>query len=160
ITQGQNSIMLPAGFGVPLASDEKIQMGLQAANRSTDQHRRIKIQCIFYFSKDKEVKKPMQALTLKPTSINVIRKKGGAAAKVDSNCSACVEASEGEDAPNDLNHMFMHNGCNGEVRSAHWVVPPGVHAYRDPISKNECPEFALNGPIRAAQVHVHPYCTS
>src|SRR6516164_1057298 len=51
ISQGETVQILPAGFGVPVASDEPWQLSFQAANRTSDVHRRVRHRCTLYFVK-------------------------------------------------------------------------------------------------------------
>ncbi len=62
ITQGQTEIAFPVGYAVPVASDELWTIGFQAANRTTEKHRRVKHRCTLYFIKDKDLVYPITAL--------------------------------------------------------------------------------------------------
>src|SRR5262249_4273190 len=62
ISQSETVQIQPAGCGIPVASDEPWQLSFQAANRTTDAHRRIRHRCTLYFIKDKDLVYPIKAL--------------------------------------------------------------------------------------------------
>jgi cyclophilin family peptidyl-prolyl cis-trans isomerase len=161
VSQGETLQILPPGFGVPIASDEPLDIVFQAANRTSDVHRRVKHRCTLYFVKDKELVYPIKALYCHvPYTCVVVDKNVPEITSVQKRfCPICVGTSEGVDAPNDrAGGTFPDN--LGRKLSGHWVIPPGVHTYRDIIGNERDEGFSRGNPvIRAAWTHVHPLCT-
>ncbi len=130
VTQGQTEITFPKGFAVPVASDETWNAVFQAANRTTNEHRRVKHRCTFYFIKDQDLAYPVTALAWQVPWIHVIIDKNSteAAEEVKSNCPACLGLSIGVNAPNNTSNGVFADS-KGQRVSGHWVIPPGTHTY-------------------------------
>jgi cyclophilin family peptidyl-prolyl cis-trans isomerase len=161
ISQAETVQILPPGYGVPIASDEPWSLSFQAANRTTDAHRRLKHRCTLYFIKDKDLVFPIKALYWYVPYICVVVDKNlpDLSRQQKGNCPLCIGASYGVDAPNDrAGGTFPDN--QGRKLSGHWVVPPGIQTFRDVIGNERDEGFAKGNPIvRAAWTHVHPLCT-
>ena len=161
ITQGQTEITFPPGYGVPAVSDEPWNIILQAANRTTDKHRRIKLKCTFYFIKDSDLAYPITALAwYAPFAYVVIDKNSPELAITEkANCPSCFGLADGVNAPNNTSNGTFTDK-NGRRMSGHWIVPPGIHTYRTAISEEIEPGFASKPRIvHAFWSHVHPLCT-
>jgi len=161
ISQGETLQILPPGFGCPVASDEPWALSFQAANRTTDTHRRVKHRCTLYFIRDKDLVYPIKALYwyVPYTCVVVDKNMPDLSTVQKKSCPLCVGTSDGVDAPNDrAGGVFPDN--LGRKLSGHWVIPPGVHTYRDVIGNERDAGFCKGNPIiRAAWTHVHPLCT-
>lgn len=158
ITQGQTEITFPKGYAVPVASDEPWTVIFQAANRTTDEHRRVKHRCTFYFIKDSNLMYPITALNWYAPWIYVnIDKNQPEADKA--NCPSCLGLSAGVNAPNNTsNGTFVDR--NGRRMSGHWVIPPGIHSYSATINDEMEPGFtSTERKVHAIWSHVHPLCT-
>jgi len=161
VSQGETTQILPPGYGVPVASDEPITASFQAANRTTDLHRRLKHRCTLYFVKDIDLVYPIKALYwYVPYMTVVVDHNTPDLSKIQQvNCPLCVGASDGVDAPNDRAGGVFSDKA-GHRLSGHWVVPPGVHTYHDVIGPDRDDGFNKGNPIiRALWTHVHPLCT-
>jgi hypothetical protein len=162
ITQGQTEITFPEGYGVPVASDEPWTVIYQAANRTTDKHRRVKHRCTFYFIKDSDLVYPIKALNWYAPIVYVsIDNSSAQVAKQETeNCLSCIGTSSGVNAPNNVsNGTFVDH--KGRRMSGHWVVPPGNHSYCATIDDDREPGFAVKSRIlHAVWSHVHPLCTN
>jgi cyclophilin family peptidyl-prolyl cis-trans isomerase len=162
ISQAETLQILPQGFGVPIASDEPWQLSFQAANRTSDVHRRVRHRCTIYLVKDKELVYPIKALYWYTPYITVVVDKNlpPITPMQRAGCPVCVGTSEGVDAPNDRAGGTFKDPA-GRVLSGHWVIPPGEHTYRDIITAPRDGGFQKGSPIiRAAWTHVHPLCTT
>ncbi len=161
LTQGQTQFYFPEGFAVPAASDEQWTFTFQAANRTTDRHRRIKHRCRLYFVRDTELVHPVKALHWFVLSGSVIVDKDSpeAAAAEKSNHPDCLDMSAGVSAPNAVPGA-NRNDSLGRRLSGHWVVPPGLHTYSSPVAEERDPGFAAEDRrIHAVWTHIHPLCT-
>jgi len=161
ITQGQTEITFPDGYGVPVASDEPWNAVFQAANRTTDEHRRVKHRCTFYFIEDSDLMYPITALSWQVPWIYVIIDKNSpdVAVAEKANCPSCIGLSPGVNAPNNTSNGTFTDR-KGRLLSGHWVIPPGTHTYRAMISAEMEPGFNLKShTVHAVWSHVHPLCT-
>lgn len=155
LSQGMNNAMLPDGFGVPVASDEKLTFNLRTVNRIQNKPVRIRLRFTSYLAIDDKAH-PVTALSwCRPGAAVVL---SGTAAKnkeeEHGHCSSDFCRSEGQDAPNDTTNSVVKNE-QGQKIAYHWVLPPGVHGYSSPI---DLWRLTSGGPIRAVMPHVHPFC--
>lgn len=161
ITQGQTEIMFPEGFAVPVASSETWSMVFQAANRTTDAHRRVKHRCTMYFLKDSELVHPVTALHwFTPYVTVVIDKASQEAAKREKDwCPSCLGMAAGVNAPNNTSNGTFSDSF-GQRLSGHWVVPPGEHKWTTMVGDRDPTFSAKDRVIHAVWSHVHPMCSA
>ncbi|HEY9678788.1 MAG TPA: peptidylprolyl isomerase [Drouetiella sp.] len=158
LTQGQTDFRFPEGYGVPLSSNEFLHITFQAANRTTNEHRRIKHLCTVDFIKDSELKKPLKALSWYTPYVAVQVNKDTAPADTDSHGPSCMVMSEGENAPNAVPGSVVTDSKERQM-TGHWKVPPGLHPYQSPISEER--DYGFNDEdrlVHAVWTHVHPLC--
>ncbi len=163
LTQGQTELYFPEGFGVPVASDEVWRFGFQAANRTTDKHRRLKHRCTVYFITDSELAQPVKALHWHVPYCTVVvdRDTPKAALAAHQAGPSCLSSSPGVLAPNRGSHLSLLTDSQGRRLSGHWVVPPGKHTYSSEIVDERDPGFAQKDRrIHALWTHLHPLCVS
>ncbi len=161
LTQGQTEFNFPPGFGVPVASNENWMFTFQAANRTTDKHRRVKQLLTLSLIKDSELVEPIKALSWFAPYIKVVvdRDTPEAAEAEHKMGPGCLGTVSGVTAPNSVPGAILTDSL-GRRLSGHWVVPPGVHAYASPINQEWDPGFASKKRrIHAVWSHVHPLCT-
>lgn len=161
LTQGQTEFYFPSGYAIPVANDETWSFTFQAANRTTDEHRRLKHRLTVYFIKDKDLVYPIKALNWYVPYITVVTDNNteSAASKEHSDHPNCLASSAGVNAPNDGPHSLLSDSI-GRRLSGHWVVPPGTHEYSSPIQEERDPGFSSkNREIHAVWTHIHPLCT-
>jgi cyclophilin family peptidyl-prolyl cis-trans isomerase len=159
MTQGQTDMVFPAGFGVPVAGDETWRFLFQAANRTTDVHRRVKQRLTLYFIRDQDLIRSVTALSWVVPHVEVVVDKftPEIIAKEKSECPLCVGESQGVNAPNS-GIASIQTDVYGRKVSGHWVIPPGksnwTSIFRDSRFSQK-PET-----LHAVWTHVHPFCTS
>lgn len=160
ITQGQTNIMYPAGFAVPVSSDESFRVTFQAANRTTSEQRHLKHRATFYFIKDSDLVYPVTALYSRVPFAQVIVDRNYEEAKqLDlKRHPTCDIQSFAVNAPNNVTGGVNTDG-NGRVISGHWVVPPGVHTYKSTINDIDGSFAMRDRKMRFAWTHIHPCCT-
>jgi cyclophilin family peptidyl-prolyl cis-trans isomerase len=162
LTQGQTDFHFPEGTAVPVASDEKWTFTFQAANRTTEQHRRVKHRLTIDLLKDSDAKEPITALFwYVPYIVVVTGGESKEATEVEHNgAPSCLGTSAGTTAPNTVPGGVFKDQ-SGRKLSGHWVVPPGDHTWRTPILEERDPGFANKDMrIHAAWTHIHPLCTA
>jgi cyclophilin family peptidyl-prolyl cis-trans isomerase len=161
LTQGQTEFFLPQGLAVPTASDETWTFTFQAANRTTDKHRRIKHLCTVEFIKNSDLK---SAGSIKPLTwfnpyIAVAVSDANSQNPLTLHGPSCMVPTAGSNAPN------MVAGSNvkdpeGRELAGHWAIPPGEHLYEAPITSQLNRGFGTRDRrIHAVWTHVHPLCS-
>lgn len=159
ITQGQTEIKFPEGYAFPVASDEVWRISFQAANRTTDEHRRLRHRATFYFVKDADLVYPVTAMYVRVPSVGVVvdRNYAEAAEKSRKAHPSCETMSRGVNAPNSA-MGGVYTDSKGRVVSGHWVVPPGRHEYVGLIDEQDSSFSKKDRTLRYGWVHVHPCC--
>lgn len=148
LTQGQDSVKFPEGFGVPLFSDNNIRVSAQVLNHnifpvSLDVRHRIK----FGYVRNEDIKKPLIPLYKHTLYIMVPVKRGSMLSE-----ESCVQ----ECAPVDVKNIKTMP--DGTSYASHWIVKKG----RDTIKADITPLVDLkeNTTMHLANVHLHSYCES
>jgi cyclophilin family peptidyl-prolyl cis-trans isomerase len=159
ITQGQTEVTFPEGFGVPITSDEHWRFIFQAANRTTDEHRRVKHRLTMYFIPDKELILPMTALAWYVPFVQVVIDKNTPEVvdQEKAECPLCMGAGRGVNAPNAVATSVVSDPFNRKV-TGHWVVPPGEHTWSGLVRDAGFADKARL--IHAVWSHIHPCCTA
>lgn len=163
LTQGQTEIVFPDGFAVPVATDETWTLQFQAANRTTDAHRRVKHRLTVAFIKDSDLVYPVKALAWYAPYIGVVVDHDSPEAKEaeHKNMPNCLGMSYGVNAPHTSPGMLETDPWQREL-SGHWVVPPGKHSYSSPLTDLYGNGFVADKDrlVHLVWSHVHPLCTS
>jgi len=138
-SQGITNYIFPESFGIPINNNERLQFAFKILNRTTDESKLIKGRWTLYFVADNMLTKPMQALNWHRSGVSVL-------------------VGKNTTPPNDVLHLklnkpFDKNEKEEEI-TQHWVIPPGRHTYQSLHLKHR---FDLEGPIRAAGAHIHPF---
>jgi cyclophilin family peptidyl-prolyl cis-trans isomerase len=159
LTQGQAEVAFPAGFAYPLASDEIWRFVFQAANRTTDAHRRIKQRLTVYLLPDEELVQPVTALNYFNPSVEVVVDKNSpqVTAQEKSLCPLCNPTGRGVVPPNAVTSSVSSDRF-GRKTTVHWVVPPGTRTWSSTLYNSE---VGRDKPriVHAVWSHVHPCCT-
>ncbi|MBX9690175.1 MAG: hypothetical protein K2X27_25915, partial [Candidatus Obscuribacterales bacterium] len=158
LTQGQTEFNFPDGYAVPVASDETWTFTFQAANRTTDEHRRLKHLCTLTFVKDSDLKKPLKALHWFNPYIAV--QVGSPEEIPEHKGPSCMIHSSAGNAPNMVPDTNF-KGPSGKILTGHWSVPPGRHTYRIPVTTEIDFDLAKEDrTIHAVWTHIHPCCVN
>jgi len=145
-----------------VASDERWSMVFQAANRTTNEHKRVKHRCTMYFLKDSDLVYPVTPLHWFAPYVRVVLDKNSLelAQAEKQNCPSCFGLSMGVNAPNNTKDGVFTEPSGRRV-TGHWVIPPGVHTYRSIVDEALDPGFAAKDRvIHAVWSHLHPLCTN
>jgi cyclophilin family peptidyl-prolyl cis-trans isomerase len=161
LTQGQTEVRFPDGYGVPVASFEPFRFTFQAANRTSNKHRRVKQLCTMEFIKDSDLKKPLTALSWYAPyiAVNIDKTLDALRTEQEMHGPSCLGNSAGMTAPNFVNGSVVKNNT-GEHLVGHWAIPTGTHKYSSPITDER--DFGFNHKDRVVHYvwsHLHPLCT-
>ena len=158
LSQGQLTIQLPEGFGIPFLSNEPVGVNTQVLNlHYKGEPIQVRHKIRISFVRDKFLKTPMKPLRLGGADI-VVALEDEEAYLNDLNTSgrrkgACC--SLGDHALKD-NALGIVQDRFGRKFSAHWIVKPGRHEYR--ISSNELVPYDTT--VHYVAVHLHPFSES
>jgi len=157
LTQGQTDFHFPDGFAVPLSSAEKWRITMQAANRTTTAHRRIKHLLTMEFIKDSQLRKQIKALAWYTPYIAVIVDKKNAQ-EPQHHALDCGMTSSGATAPN-MVAGAVQKDAHKRLLTGHWAVPPGIHTYTAPVTdERDRGIFSKDRIVHAVWTHIHPTC--
>jgi cyclophilin family peptidyl-prolyl cis-trans isomerase len=161
LTQGQTEFRFPEGYAVPVTSFEPFRFTFQAANRTSDVHRRVKHLCTMEFIKDSDLKKPMVALAWYApyVAVNIDKTPDALKPEHEMHGPSCLGGNtSGSTAPNFVNGAIMKNNA-GDHLVGHWAIPPGTHNYSSPITDERDSGFSdEDRVVHAVWSHIHPMC--
>jgi cyclophilin family peptidyl-prolyl cis-trans isomerase len=160
LTQGQSEVTFPNGFAFPVASSEVWRIMFQAANRTTDEHRRIKQRLTIYFIPDGDLLEPVTALSYFNPSVAVIvdKNKPEIAAQEKANCPLCSPTGRGVVPPNAISSSVTSDRF-GRKTTVHWLVPPGKNTWTSTLYNSDV-GGTVPRVVHAVWSHIHPCCTS
>ncbi len=181
LSQGQFDIQLPAGFGIPLMSDEPLNLTTQVLNLNhDDQTFQVRHKVTVEFVRDRDLEGSLRPLF--PTGIYGLVSLEGRPLHfgvAEASAQAPQEASPSKDPAEPMDHSMaeaaeggMGPGCMigqnaaqheyqdplGQRFTGHWVVEPGREENRTLVTK------ILNLPfdtrVHYIAVHLHPFAES
>lgn len=155
LSQGQQEVLLPRGFGIPVTSDLEIKLATQVLNLNDDgQPKDVKYQVDVMFVRDSERMAPMIPLyqsalegfvALEEAHYYGVKQDHANPDELGPGCEVGQAAIAGD---GDVD-------AHGQRFSAHWVVPPGRQENRTNVTR------FLNLPYDTRAhyiaVHLHPF---
>jgi hypothetical protein len=161
LTQGEPRFELPAGWGVPVASDEVWNMVFQVLNHNRDGVFHVKQRLTLYFVRDADLFAPIDPLTWHGSFVwaSVSKSDPDALAWDEQQCHCCSPL--GPRTLEATNNVGVGHATDpqGRVIVGHWTVPPGKNTWSFPLARS-APEFAPKGErMFATWTHVHPFAT-
>jgi len=160
LTQGEPRFELPAGWGVPVASDEMWSLVFQVLNHNREGTFRVRQRLTLYFVRDADLFAPIDALTWHAAYVWVSLSKSDADAVAwdEKQCGCCAPLARALEATNNVPAGRAHDPA-GRTLVGHWTVPPGKNTWTFPVAR-AAPEFAPKGQkLFAAWTHVHPFAS-
>jgi hypothetical protein len=161
LSQGQFSVDLPDGFGIPLMSNETLYLGTQVLNHNQkDINIKVRHKVTIDFVRDADLKAPLKALF--PAAGFVVALLDGKEAVFGTN-----EATEtqrhasclpGTQAPDSKYANFVITDGAGRKATGHWVVKRG-HEERHTLITNML-HLPSDTTIHFIGVHLHPFAVS
>ncbi len=155
LSQGQQQIILPDGFGIPVRASEPLELVTQVLNLNpgeTPINLRFKLRV--HFLRDREQARPMTPLTAKAAfSMALLKGPDGDYGMEPGSQNSHAECSHGEQASSSL-----YEDEFGRKFTGHWLLKPGREVNRTLITNR----FALpfDTTMHYVAVHVHPYAES
>lgn len=153
LSQGQQKVTFPKGFGLPIFSDEELILGTQVLNlNDPDLDKKVRYRVTVQYQKDSERETPMKAL----------RQIGVFGMKVIGTDETCLEgaADHGNTCAVGQAAMPEHEDMTGvgPKLTGHWVVAPGREVNRTDITPYLDLKEDLD--VHYVAVHLHPFSES
>jgi hypothetical protein len=156
LSQGQMEVSFPAGFGLPLVSDEKLLITTQVLNLNAPRTDiRVRHKTTVSYLRDSELSAPMKPLLQKAAQGMVLIAGKDAYFNIESADPAkhgpgCAigERAGGRILSDDFGRKF----------SPHWTVPPGTHENRTLVTR--WMDLPFDTTIHHIAVHLHPFAKS
>jgi hypothetical protein len=155
LSQGQERIDLPAGFGLPVLSSEIVQLNTQVLNLNMREGEvTVRHRVMVRFVRDAELAAPLQALyPAGAYGLKLLRGEDGRHG---------VDASAGEHGPSCLPGEAAAEGeyddGKGRAFTGHWVVKPGREVNRTRVT--DILELPFDTTLHYVAVHLHPFAES
>ncbi|HXC04578.1 MAG TPA: hypothetical protein VNZ86_07480 [Bacteroidia bacterium] len=171
LTQGQTSIELPRGYGIPVLADMKLQINSQVLNHNQPLiHKKVRHRVTIHYLKDSELTSPMTALF--EQSVLVTRQCRGPVGEHDTppytvetdplsfmDIDADPEPVCCSMEKRDSLEYNPYSDSYGRAFTGHWNFHPGGPE----INKTDVTRMlglVYDTPLHFISVHVHPYCES
>ncbi len=155
LSQGQYYTEMPEGFGIPILTNEALDVDTMVLNHNFEnQEFDLRHRIEFKYILDKDLKKPLQPLYQSLANARVFVDKGEASFGAfqghdDPDAPVCLP---GEDHTNLVTDQF------GRSNSGHWVVNPGRQIHDSEVTADM--NLRYDTVLHAADVHLHPWAES
>lgn len=155
LSQGQMDVEFPAGFGVPVVSNEVFDLTTQVLNLNPqDEAFQVRHKTTIEFVRDSETKRAMKPLYQVPLqSLVLLDGVDGFPGLPEGGEGHGTSCAIGEPARD----RVIHDGF-GRKFSAHWVVEPGRHVYHTPVTAMM--NLPSDTTVHFIAVHLHPFAES
>ena len=156
LSQGQMKVNLPAGFGIPLRSDEPLTIDTQVLNLNRqDENFRVRHRTEIRYQRDSERSSPMKPLFQQAAQGLVLIEGKGAYYNVpdadpEEHGPGCAVGTRA--GGKNITDAF------GREFSAHWHVAPGVEVNRTLVTG--WMELPYDTTVHQISVHLHPFAES
>ncbi|MDQ6801744.1 MAG: hypothetical protein M3041_12990 [Acidobacteriota bacterium] len=161
LSQGMLSARLPAGYGFPIASNERLLLFTQVLNHNIEHPNNLKVRhrVTFEYVRDADLTRPMKPLFNLGASgmvqLNDAIALTSMGAAPEHNGTTCLI---GQRAPQAAATSADYTDPSGRKMTGHWIVPPGRQVNTSDIT------WFLNLPFNTrlhyAAVHLHPFAES
>lgn len=161
LAQGQLSVELPSGFGVPILSDQPLGLDAQVLNHNiTDRTFDVRQRLSIEFVRDSDLEHPLKPLV--PRGVFGMKLVEGADGYPG---FSAAEAATGEHGPGCLAGIDADGGRThavdddfGRKLTGFWVLPPGREVNRTPVTK--LLDVPYDTTVHYIAAHVHPFAES
>ncbi len=156
-SQGQLEISLPAGFGLPLMSDEEVSVSTQVLNLGHEEEVEVRHRATIEFLRDRDLKAPLEPLFIRSVfGLALLEGRDGhfdlaGEAEPHRHGSGCLA---GEPAKNGSEYRDLE----GRLFTGHWVVPPGRQTNHTRVTT--LLDLPFDTTAHAIAVHLHPFAES
>jgi hypothetical protein len=157
LSQGQQSIRFPHGFGIPVLSNHSLHLATQVLNlNQPNVNRTVRHKVRIHYLEDSQLKEPMTALFM--LGVEVLRtntqsaRSPGFGLKGSGSGAGCGIAVNAD--PSGIGMLDEH----GQEFYGHWVVPPGRERSRTDVTQR----LKLPHDVRVHYIsaHLHPTAES
>ena len=153
ISQGQQEVRFPPGFGIPVLSSEPLMLQSQLLNlnqQSSSFYIRQKSET--YFIRDSRLTEPMRPLFM-------VELVGAVPLSSDTKHETHPQESSGPSClgVTTATKSFNFEDHRGRTVSAHWMVPPGRHEFENYVGKLG---ILFDTTAHYFLVHLHPFAES
>jgi hypothetical protein len=159
LSQGQQHVVFPKGFGIPMLSTEELGLATQVLNLNLpNPDLQVRHKVTIHFVRDKELKEPMKPLfqaavqgfkSLEGQPANYgVSKEESTPEEHGEGCSVGMPAVQGD---NDKDRF-------GQKFTGHWVVKPGREENRTLVTNFL--QLQFDTTIHYIAVHLHPFAES
>jgi hypothetical protein len=158
LSQGQQEIRFPEGFGIPIRSDEPLRLATQVLNLNLDGlSLEVRHKVTIEFVRDAETARPMRALyQVAANGLVLLEGKDGYYAIPEPDAGRHGEGCLAGTPAQPAGHVYEDD--QGRRFSGHWVVPPGRQVNRTNATRFMGLRFDTRAHYIA--VHLHPFAES
>ncbi|HLF18268.1 MAG TPA: hypothetical protein VI749_05155 [Candidatus Omnitrophota bacterium] len=156
LSQGQYTMILPKGFGIPVRANEPLSMMTQALNLNINNpDKRLRHKVTIDYVRDSDLRKPLVPLYTTAAQVLVLVKGDTPYYKVVNPDPAAhgPGCSLGQAALNGI-----YKDINGNEFTGHWVVKSGREINSTSITENL--KLQYDTTIHYIEVHLHPFAES
>lgn len=159
LSQGQNSVEFPPGFGIPVSSDEALDVGMQVLNLNYDAQAKgpleVRHKVTVKFVRDRDLPRPMTPLFMEAAAGLVSL--GVRPAYYNTEDPDAEEHGEGCMMGTDA-HTKVTKDRLGNKFSGHWVVKPGRQQNHTLVTRYM--NLPFDTKVHYVAVHLHPFAES
>lgn len=158
LSQGQQRIRFPDGFGIPLRSDEPLRLTTQVLNNNVEgASLRLRHKVTILYIRDSEAPWPMKALyQVSANGLVLLEGKDGYYDVADADPAVHGEGCLVGGTADPSGHVYTDD--YGRKFTGHWVVPPGLEVNRSNTTRFMGLRFDTTAHYIA--VHLHPFARS
>ncbi|HET6583988.1 MAG TPA: hypothetical protein VFG69_11080, partial [Nannocystaceae bacterium] len=156
LSQGQSEVQFPAGFGIPIMSDETLSVGMQVLNLNVEGRTfAVRHRVTIDYVRDSELSGPMQPLFMKAAA--------GMVSLADTPGHYGIEApssdAHGEGClPGERAHGKVLEDRYGGRFAGHWVVEPGRQENHTNVTRSM--NLPFDATVHYVATHLHPFAES
>jgi hypothetical protein len=156
LSQGQNAVRFPPGFGIPIASDEEIEVQMQVLNLNEEGPPfTVRHKVTVEYVRDRDLAAPMQPLFMKAAA--------GLVSLDDARTHYCVVDAYREEhgegcMPGERAAGNVTQDRHGQRFSGHWVVRPGHEENHTLVT--QWLRLPFDTTVHYVAAHVHPFAKS
>lgn len=161
LSEGQYSVSLPKGFGIPVFSNEPLLLTSQVLNHDfKNPSFRVRYKATLTFVKDGSLKEPMKPL-YQGIAYGLVQVDKDSSEQKGPTDAAPAKEEHGPSCFSGVNapaNIWFFSDSAGRKFSPHWIVPPGKQ-----IVRNDATEWLgldFDTSIHYITVHLHPFAES
>ena len=148
LSQGNETMRFPAGFGIPVRSDEPLNLTTQVlSNNGVDTAKEMRVRIRLHYVRKGE--RPMKSLF--PASATAMVSTDGH----EGHFGMHADHEVGSATNGVAKSGHEYRDALGQRFSGHWVVPPGRHSVRTVVT--EWLNLDADTRVHYIGVHVHPF---